>query len=228
MARIKKDVEMEAKNVAMGVQTQSIELHQILPKMLLVSIVGDSDLILNKMNDPTARALTDARKDKAKSMEKPNEWEQIITAIHWLNGKPNEFTEKSLKEELKKNAPCLTAFGLKKSFADAVVRNEIATYATKFNASVNIIGQGDNLVPIKFAEHHIDEKLMSPKKGAPVLVRLNRFSGWSADIKISFIDSVYSVEQIINIVNLAGFGIGIGSGRSSGYGRYHVVGGVLL
>ena len=129
-----------------------------------------------------------------------------------------------LAKALKENAPCLTAFGLKKSFADAVVRNEISQYATKFNASVNVIGVGDNLVPITFAAHHIDEKLMSPKKGAPVLVRLNRFSGWKAEVTISFIDTVYSAEQIINIINLAGFGLGIGSGRSSGYGRYRVVG----
>ena len=199
-----------------------IELKPIVPKTITVKIVGDSDLILNKMNAPTARALMDQRKDKAKNLEKPNEWELVMTAIHWLNGLPDEYTEKAFKEALKKNTPCIPAFGLKMSFADAVVRNEIAQYATKFRASVNIIGEGDNLVPIKFTQHHIDEKLMSPKKGAPVLVRLNRFSGWSADIKLSFIDSVYSCEQLINIINLAGFGIGIGSGRSSGYGRYHV------
>ena len=63
---------------------------------------------------------------------------------------------------------------------------------------------------------------MSPKKGSPVLTRLNRFGGWSATFTISYMDSVYSAEQIINIVNLAGFGMGIGSGRSRGFGRYHV------
>jgi len=63
---------------------------------------------------------------------------------------------------------------------------------------------------------------MSPKKGSPVLVRLNRFSGWSATFMVSYMESVYSAEQIINIINLAGFGIGIGSGRTSGFGRYHV------
>lgn len=210
--------------MAKTVETKNIEVKPIVPKRIVVSIEGDSDLILNKMNDPTAKALTDQRKDKAKSLEKPNTWEQIITAMHWLNGKPAEFSEESLIDALKNNAPCLSGFGLKKSFADAVVRNEIAQYATKFNASVNIIGQGDNLVPIKFVEHHIDEKLMSPKKGAPVLVHLNRFTGWSAEIEISFIDTVYSEEQLVNIINLAGFGIGIGSGRSSGYGRYHVTG----
>ena len=201
---------------------KTIEVKAINAQRFIVTISGDSDLILNKMNDVTIRQLTDIRKDKAKSLEKPNEWEIIITAMHWLNGKPAEFSEESLVDALKNNAPCLTAFGLKKSFADAVVRNEIAQYATKFNASVNIIGKGDNLVPIRFTEHHVDEKLMTPKKGAPVLVRLNRFSGWSADVEISLIDNVYSIEQVVNIINLSGFGIGIGSGRSSGYGRYHV------
>lgn len=208
--------------MAKKVVEKTIEIRPISPKRIIVNIEGDSDLILNKMNDVSTRQLTDERKDKAKNLEKPNEYEQIITAIHWLNGKPTDFTEAGLQDALTNNAPCITAFGLKKSFGQAVVRNEIDTYATKFDASVNVIGIGDGLIPVRFAEHHVDEKLMSPKRGAPILVRLNRFSGWSAEIEISYIDNVYSEEQILNIVNLAGFGIGIGSGRSSGFGRYHV------
>ena len=79
------------------------------------------------------------------------------------------------------------------------------------------------LVPITFAEWSLDEKLMSPKKGSPVVVRLNHFSGWKASFRIDYTESVYSLNEIVNIINLAGFGLGIGSGRSSGYGRYHVV-----
>lgn len=208
----------------MAQKIEAIEVKAIVPKTATITIVGDSDLVLNKMNDPTTRILTDARKDKAKSTEKPDKWESIITSVHWLNGKPAEFSEEALKECLdpKKNAPCITAFGLKKSFGDAVVRNEIDKYKTKFEASLNVYGKGDGLVPITFATHSIDEKLMSPKKGAPVLVNLNRFSGWRATFNISFLDNVYSLEQIVSIINMAGFGIGIGSGRSSGYGRYHV------
>lgn len=199
-----------------------IELKPVSIGIVEITIVGDGDLILNKMNDPTTRALTDQRKDKAKKIEKTNEWEEIITSIHWRDGKPSDMTEEGLKEALINNAPCITAFGLKKSFCAAVVRNEIDTYSTKFDACVNIVSKG-GLIPIEFAEHYVDEKLMSPKKGAPVLVHLNRFSGWSAKLTISYIEGgAYSLEQIVNIINLAGFGIGIGSGRSSGYGRYHV------
>ena len=206
-------------------KTEVIEVQKIEPKTVEITIEGDTDLILNKMNDVTRRQLTDARKDKAKDLSKPNEWEEIITAMHWINGKPKEFTEKSLKENLnaEKNAPCITAFGLKKSFDDAVVRNEISQYSTKFDSNVNVIGASDNLVPITFTEYHLDEKLMSPKKGAPVLAKLNRFSGWRATFKISYLENVYSLEQIVNVINLAGFGLGIGSGRKSNYGRYHIV-----
>jgi hypothetical protein len=79
------------------------------------------------------------------------------------------------------------------------------------------------LIPITFAQWSLDERLMSPKKGAPVTVRLNHFSGWKANFRLDYTEHVYSRDQIINYIALAGFSMGIGSGRSSGYGRFHVV-----
>lgn len=201
-----------------------IEVKPITINTTVIQIVGDSDLILNKMDAPTTRTLTDQRKDKAKTAEKPNYWEEVITKVHWRDGTPKEFTEESMKDALKNNAPCISAFGLKKSFGQAVVRNGIDKYATKFDACMNIVAE-NNLVPISFVEHHIDEKLMSPKRGAPVLVKQNRFTGWSAEITIQYLDDgAFSLEQIIQVINYAGFSMGIGSGRTSGYGRYHIVG----
>lgn len=205
----------------MAKKTEKIEVKGLGNKIATIRIAGDSDLILNKMNDPTARKLTDARKDKAKDNEKPNMWEEIITAMHWRDGKPVDFSEEGLKKALTENAPCITDFGLKKSFMDSVVRNGVDKYSTKFNATVNLTDKG-GLVPITFVEHCVDEKLMSPKKGSPVLVHLNRFSGWSAEFTISYMETSYGIEQILQIIQLAGFGIGIGSGRSSGFGRYHI------
>lgn len=199
-----------------------IEIQPISVNHATITIAGDGDLVLNKMNAPTIRQLTDARKDKAKKMEKPNEREQIITSMHWRDGTPTDFTEEGMRDALKRNAPCISAFGLKKSFGQAVVRGGLEKYSTKFDASVNIVASG-GLIPITFAEHFIDEKLMSPKRGAPVLARLNRFSGWTATFEIACVETAYSLDSVTNIVNLAGFGLGIGSGRSSGYGRYHVI-----
>lgn len=205
-------------------EEKTIELVKPAIKYARIGIKGTTDLVLNKINDINARQLIDERKDKAKKLEAPNEWEMIITAMHWYDHKPTDFTEDGLKKAMedKSNPPCITAFGLKASFGDAVVRNGVDTYSTKFKAAMNIKAKG-GLLPITFAEHYIDEKLMSPKKGHPVLVHLNRFVGWGAEFDIEYMESVYSLEQIINIISLAGFGIGIGSGRSSDYGRYEVL-----
>lgn len=205
-------------------KTREITVKPIQLTTVTVRIEGDSDLILNQMNAINRRTLTDKQKNKSKKVEEKNEWEEVITAIHWRDGEPKVFTEESMKDALVNNAPCITSFGLKKSFEEAIVRNEIDKYATKFRNGVNVVAS-NGLVPIKFVEHYIDEKLMSPKRGAPVLTRQNRFTGWSAEFKIQFIDGgAYSLEQIIQIIGLAGFGGGIGSGRTSGYGRYHIVG----
>lgn len=206
----------------------TIELIPMNVKYATVTIVGEGDLVLNKMNASNARTLLceDRKKQALWESQHKNKWEDIITSIHWRDGIPCEDTNADCNEEmfykmLAENAPCITAFGLKKSWGQAVVQNEIDKYSTKFNNAVNIIATG-GLVPIKFAEWRLDERLMSPKRGAPVTTRLNHFVGWSAEVKISFTDHVYSADEIVNIINCAGFGLGIGSGRSSGYGRYSV------
>lgn len=204
-------------------------------KHAIVHIAGDGDLVLNKMNASNSRQLiSDDRKAAALwEAQHKNRWEDIITSMHWrdgivFNGRPigedetnSLCTEEVLNYMLEHNAPCITAFGLKKSWGQAVVRNEIDKYATKFDNAVNIVASG-GLIPITFTEWKLDTRLMSPKRGAPITTRLNHFCGWKADIHISYTENVFSITEIAKVIDCAGFGIGIGSGRTSGYGRYHI------
>lgn len=195
-------------------------------KHMLVTIEGDGDLILNKMNARNERWLISGRDTGLE--EKPNVWEDIITSIHWQNPLNCEDTYTECNEEmmhnlLTNNKPCISGFAFKKSFGDATVRNEIDTYATKINTAINVVAVG-GLVPVEFGSWDVERRLMSPKKGRPLTVYLNHFHNWKAKLQIDYMDHVFSRDQILNIINLAGFGLGIGSGRSSGYGRYHIVG----
>lgn len=206
-----------------------VEVKGIVTKYATITIEGDGDIVLNKMNASNERQLI-AEDRKAQGLwegQHKNKWEYIITSMHWRDGIPVEDTNADCTEELfykmlKENAPCITAFGLKKSWGQAVVRNEIDAYSTKFDNAVNIIAVG-GLIPIKFAEWRLDTRLMSPKRGAPVTTMLNHFTGWSAEIEIQYTENVYSLNEIMTIINCAGFGLGIGSGRTSGYGRYHII-----
>lgn len=207
-------------------KTEKVVLRPIEVKHATIFIEGDTDLVLNQMNARNTRTLTDKQSGIKTTSANPNKWEDIITAVKWYDGHGmkdsyKESSEEKMRELILTNKPCITAFGLKKSFCQAVVRNEIDTYGTKFDNAVNIIAS-KGLVPITFTEWSIDERLMSPKKGAPVLVYLNHFTGWKAQFDIAYTDNVYTLDQIVNIIKLAGFGLGIGSGRTSGYGRYHI------
>jgi hypothetical protein len=51
------------------------------------------------------------------------------------------------------------------------------------------------------------------------------FKNWSTTFTIRYNASVLSAEQIVNLFNAAGFGVGIGEWRpqkSGSYGRFHV------
>ena len=196
---------------------------QSLIKHATITITGDSDLVLNKMNARAIRALTG---DRNKTREQPNMWEDLITAIHWRDKLPMENTyvesdQAMMEKLLADNAPCITAFGLKKSFGQTVVRLGIDKFSTRLDASLNI-ACANRLVPIRFAGWAYTNQLMSPKRGAPVEVVLNHFLNWEASFNIDFLEGVYSRDKLVEIINMAGFSIGIGSGRTSGYGRYPI------
>lgn len=203
----------------------AIELTNLSSKIkhAIITIEGDSDLVLNKMNARNVRALTG---DRNKMREEPNMWEDLITSIHWRDALPmkNTYTESNeamMHRLLEENAPCITGFGLKKSFGQTVVRTGVDKYSTAFDAAMNISAV-NGLIPVKFAGWAYTEQLMSPKRGAPINVCLNHFMGWKASFQIDYMEGVFSRDRIIDVINLAGFSIGIGSGRTSGYGRYHV------
>lgn len=193
-----------------------------------ILIEGKGDLVLNCMNASNRRQLLADDRDIQGVWEAQhkNKWEDIITAIHWRDGLPVDDTNSECNEDLMKfllqnNAPCITAFGLKKSWGQAVVRQEIDKFSTKFDSAVNIVTNG-GLVPIKFTEWRVEERLMAPKRTKPITVRMNHFTGWSAEIPIEYTTNVYNLSAIMTIVNYAGFSLGIGSGRTSGYGRYTI------
>lgn len=209
----------------MAKKTEVIEMKPIEVKYLTLKIAGDTDLRLHKMDAVNRQALIDKQKGKEKKSKTVavDKWMQAISTINWRDGEPKEYTEESYLEALKNNAPCISGFGLKKSIGQAVTRLGFETYATNFNASVQIV---DEYIPIKFTECELIEQLVPAPTGSPILGYINQFKGWSAEFEIKYIENYYSLEQIINFIKYAGFSMGIGSGRpaksASNYGTYHI------
>ncbi len=207
-------------------KSEIVELKPIEVKTAQVFIVGDSDLILNKTNARYERECYEIDNGNKVVKETPNMWEDVLTSVKWTIPFPVKDTYKELDEShyrymLENGKPCISSYGLWKSIGDAVVRNEIDTYATKIRNAIMIIAK-DNAIPVDFAEASVDTVVMPLKKSGHTIAKLNRFSGWKCNFTLRYTENVYSLTQLINFINLAGFGLGIGSSRNSGYGRYHV------
>ena len=208
-------------------KTETIEVKGIEVKSAEIYIEGDSDLVLSKPNARYERECRDTAAGTKTVKQKPNDWEDIITSVTWTIPYPvkdtyEEMCEDTYRYMMENGKPCISSYGVWKSVGDAVVRNEVDKYATKIKNAFNICAT-NNAIPIDFAEATVDSKLMPLKTGGHTIAKLNRFSGWKCHFTIRYTENVYKLNQIVNFINLAGFGLGIGSGRNSGFGRYHVV-----
>ena len=215
----------------MAKKSKVIELTEITVNYAKITIVGDTDLILHKMDAVNRQALIDKQKGKEKKKKQGegiNQWMQAITTLRWrdatkIDCQPEKWTEEEYYRLLEEDAPCISGFGLKKSIGQAVTRLGFETYSTNFNASVQVVEEN---IPITFAKCELHEKLIPAPTGSPMLTYINQFSGWGATFTIRYIENYYSFEQILNFIKYAGFSIGIGSGRpgkaSSNYGTYHI------
>ena len=89
---------------------------------------------------------------------------------------------------------------------------------------VTIVG---DILPLKFKKHKIITHWgrTSGMKGSPRKIMRNAFEDWSVELTIQFNKANLSAEQIVNVLNWAGFHIGVGGFRkekTGNFGAFHI------
>ena len=82
-------------------EIKTTDLNSVI-KHARITISGDSDLVLNKMNNRNARTLM--APDRKSIREQPNLWEDLITAIHWRDQLPMKDTYEESTEEMMRSS----------------------------------------------------------------------------------------------------------------------------
>jgi hypothetical protein len=207
---------------------KSLEVKPLKTQTIMVTIEGDSDLILNKMSDSSVEEIKDSQTGKTgkKAKEAINMYQRLVEGIHWMDGKEKDFTEEGWHNALKNNRVGYDASGIKKGICDAAVRVLGETKSTITNANIQVIPEKANLVPIEFKSVGYDESIITNWKGNAFLTYRNVFSGWSAKFKIQFMPDNISIEQVVELVQAMGFAGGIGAHRvglkGGTNGQFHV------
>lgn len=198
---------------------KEITIKPIKIKEVEITIEGLSPLIVHNFDEKSKRMILEAQQKKPKEEKQPrNPIEDGMRALYWLTPIPKEFTEESLEKALKEGARFgFPTKGIKTGAVSGAYRNKM----TKDKVSVN----GAFFIPeefgeIKYKSMRIREDYVRLQTGVADVRYRPEFTGWSITFKMQYNENAYSLEQILNFINIGGFSCGLGEMRAEKGGNF--------
>lgn len=197
---------------------QIVEVQPLNLKRATITIKGKSPLIVNNFNEKSKQQIIDTQMKKAKQKETRNPWEDFIRAFYWLTPMPEEFTEEAFNKAIKE--------GAKFGFPTKGLKEAITTGAFRNKASKDLVSiRGAFYIPEEFVEIKYDEITFRTdytriaRGGTDIRFR-PEFRNWKATFEIEYLETAYSLEQIVNFINYGGFSCGLGEMRMEKGGNF--------
>lgn len=193
-------------------EKKELTLKPINIKEVEITIEGVSPLIVNNFNEKSKQQILDAQMKKAKKeKEIRNPIEDGMRACYWLTPMPTEFTKESFEKALKEGARFgFPAKGIKASIVSGAYRNKLTPDKVSLQGAFLI---PEELVEIKYESMKIREDYVRIAHGGTDVRFRPEFDGWSMKFKMLYNENTYSLEQILNFINLGGFSCGLGEMR---------------
>ncbi len=187
-------------------KAQLVEVPNINVQQMELLLIGDSSLISHKWSDKARKQMLD------KQMKKADKGRQAKN--------PEEDYENSLYR-LPNGGGCGFPAAAFKAAAVGACRFVPSIKMTEARGAFHVNG---DLVPID-GEPEPREDMVRLARGVADIRYRGQFPSWKCTLSISYNADILSVEQIVNLFNIAGFGVGVGEWRpekDGSYGRFHV------
>lgn len=209
-----------------------IEIKPINIVTTTVRIAGDTPLIMHRWSEKAKRMILEKQMKKTKSSAKEakNPIEDFIESIYWMEGKPTEYTEEAFDEACRNGARFgFPVTAIKQATISSAYRNGITKDMASLRGAFFIAGEGSELLAeVKGCTPTMREDMVRVGMGVADIRFRGEFANWYMDLQVSYnANGAYTLEQIINLINVGGFSCGIGEWRpekDGNYGMYHVAG----
>lgn len=184
----------------------NIEIPAIEIRTMNLTLIGDSPLISHKWSDKAKKQMLDKqmkRAGQAKLAKDPEE----------------DFRESLYQYRSKFGKYGFPTVGFKAAAVSACRFADMKMTAARGAFHIN-----GEMVPIE-GEPTMREDMVRVGMGTADIRYRGQFDPWKAHITIRFNNRALSAEQIVNLFNVAGFGVGVGEWRpekDGSYGMFHV------
>lgn len=208
-----------------------IEIPEIKRETFKLTIIGDTPLLCNRFSDRQKVKILDKQTKKAKTVEAKNPVVDFIESMYWITEKPitdygdepkkaEEIFLKAIKDGAKFGFP---STGIKKAAATAGYR---AGLTKDIVTALGFFHIKETLVPILGTVPVMDESVTRiPKTGGADIRYRGKFENWKMTFDIICSKDVFPKEKVINLINYAGFSVGIGDWRpekKGSHGTFHI------
>lgn len=198
-----------------------VETPIVIPKIdvrqLELTLVGDSPLISHRWSEKAKKEMLDKQMKKAKTAkEAKNPRRDYLDSLYWLTQQPDNPTDDDIKAA-KFGFPCV-AF---KAAAVSACRDVDGIKMTEARGRFHVEGEMAEI----FGTPTMREDMVRIGMGVADIRFRGEFKKWHTVLRVAYNASAVSAEQIVNLLNIAGFGVGVGewrSEKSGSYGRFHV------
>ncbi len=209
-----------AKKTKKTKEEQRVEIPPLNKQILEVRIIGDSPLIQHAWSEKVKKQMLDKQMKKAKQgREAKNPERDYRESLYWLNKKGQQIPAKNISPKQH------GIFGIKcVSFKAAMVRaaNDVGLTMTDTRRAFHVLKE---FAVLKYKKVQMREDMVKLNGKTADLRYRGEFIDWSCKIQIQYNAELFSPEQIINMLNTAGFGVGVGEWRpekNGNNGMFHV------
>ena len=196
---------------------KKVEIPALRLNTLKVRLVGDSPLICHAWSEKAKRQMLDKQMKKAKQAKAAKDpVEDYADSLYWLSERPARLTEASIAAG--KFGFRVVAF---KSAAVDACSHVAEMTKVEARGAFHINGE---FVEIE-GKPKMREDMVRIAMGTADIRYRGEFDPWAVTLMIRYNVNVMSAEQIVNLLNVAGFAIGAGEWRpqrDGSYGMWHV------
>lgn len=176
---------------------QVLQLKPINAKLMKITIEGTSPLIQHKWSEKALRQMREKGEGKkTKSREPRNPEKEAADATY-------------LTTDGKYGLPLLA---IKASLISAA-HKDIGIEKTLIRKGIFIKGDSSMIVQMKCNKPIVREDCVTVGMGSADLRYRPQFDNWSADLSIEYDADLLQPQDIVNLIDRAGFGVGIGEWR---------------
>lgn len=210
-------------------KVESIEIKPVEIIELDVRITGDSPLIMHRWSEKAKREILDkemGKTKKAREIKRPVN--DFCRSMYWMDGEPGEdATDDEIMEAVQTGRFGFPVTAIKQAAISAAFRSGMSKDKVSLQGAFFIDGVGEEqLAEVKGDKPHMREDMVRVGMGSADIRYRGEFDSWHMDLHLRYNkNGQYSLEQIMNILNLGGFCCGIGEWRPEKAGQngmYHL------